>query len=714
MSYKDCWRAPFQGPVNRAAFLVFLGFAGPSVASNDVTVDMLVRRAEIPFASISPDGHNVAYLIMRGDPVSDIYNMEVRVARTDGNDAPVTLRRFSVRPDETLGTTEELLPGAGRVAWTREGLLLITAKCGAEMELILWDPASGGSRDLLLHHDRIVLDVPPSAQGEVEVVTEDAVKASRNAASSVPDNAWRMRDGYRFFGAFKNPKMGLTLRAQRWLIRAGPSVTVEPVGVPVDSWDTVPDDWDTVQTRVIGVSDRDTVRFPLSDWVSAPIPDLSAAVQTVELRVSRPDTSSTVERIVINKMGVIRPLTPVVRPSPALSILGWSVDGATLYYASAGQRESAIRSVSLDGHIHNVHRENSALEVPGASYGVRSHVLSEDRRYAVLVRSTYVLPAELIRLDLTTGITNVVDSPNEEFRSGTLPTVRWYHIDAGNGDAGGRLYLPPQDTSRIPYPLVITQYISRPGFNLSVGDEVPIQPLTSAGIAVFVMHSRELNRISTAGDFRMELVRVQKPLEGMEWIYHKLIMDGVVDPDHCGLAGLSYGAEIAMYALWKSSIFKAVTTASGSWDPSFYLLGGQGYAMFLRRRGYPAPDEEHLRTWRKLSAALNARPTLPPLLLQTADGEENETIPTWFRFRRAGAPVIWYEYPSEGHVKRSPANKWWVYRRNLDWFRFWLQNYEDSDPSKADQYVQWRTLRDSQHQQSPNRNVGARRSLNAH
>lgn len=30
---------------------------------------------------------------------------------------------------------------------------------------------------------------------------------------------------------------------------------------------------------------------------------------------------------------------------------------------------------------------------------------------------------------------------------------------------------------------------------------------------------------------------------------------------------------------------------------------------------------------------------------------------------------------------------------SVDWFRFWLQGYEDPDPSKAEQYARWRGLR---------------------
>jgi Prolyl oligopeptidase family len=162
-----------------------------------------------------------------------------------------------------------------------------------------------------------------------------------------------------------------------------------------------------------------------------------------------------------------------------------------------------------------------------------------------------------------------------------------------------------------------------------------------------------------------------------------------------GLTGLSYGAEIAMYAEWNSKAFRAVSAASGSWEPMNYVLGGLHFAEFLDSRGFAAPGETSFALWKELSLGLNARPDLPPLLLQSSDGEEYFGTPeTWFRLRRAGAAVEWYEYPDEGHVKRSPSTKWWVYERNLEWFLFWLKDEELSNASRLDQYVRWREMRE--------------------
>jgi hypothetical protein len=33
---------------------------------------------------------------------------------------------------------------------------------------------------------------------------------------------------------------------------------------------------------------------------------------------------------------------------------------------------------------------------------------------------------------------------------------------------------------------------------------------------------------------------------------------------------------------------------------------------------------------------------------------------------------------------------------SVDWFRFWLQGYEDPDPAKVEQYKRWRELRKTQ------------------
>jgi hypothetical protein len=53
-------------------------------------------------------------------------------------------------------------------------------------------------------------------------------------------------------------------------------------------------------------------------------------------------------------------------------------------------------------------------------------------------------------------------------------------------------------------------------------------------------------------------------------------------------------------------------------------------------------------------------------------------------------------FTNEYHVKWQPVHRQALYRRNLDWFRFWLQDYEDPAPEKQEQYARWHQLRELQ------------------
>jgi hypothetical protein len=67
----------------------------------------------------------------------------------------------------------------------------------------------------------------------------------------------------------------------------------------------------------------------------------------------------------------------------------------------------------------------------------------------------------------------------------------------------------------------------------------------------------------------------------------------------------------------------------------------------------------------------------------------------------AGKPYDAYVFSNAPHIKVQPAQLRTCMQRNLDWFRFWLQSYEDPDPAKAEQYERWRKLRELNQQRAP-------------
>lgn len=48
------------------------------------------------------------------------------------------------------------------------------------------------------------------------------------------------------------------------------------------------------------------------------------------------------------------------------------------------------------------------------------------------------------------------------------------------------------------------------------------------------------------------------------------------------------------------------------------------------------------------------------------------------------------------HVLTNPEARMASQGGSVDWFRFWLQGYEDPNPAKAEQYKRWRELRKMQ------------------
>jgi len=52
--------------------------------------------------------------------------------------------------------------------------------------------------------------------------------------------------------------------------------------------------------------------------------------------------------------------------------------------------------------------------------------------------------------------------------------------------------------------------------------------------------------------------------------------------------------------------------------------------------------------------------------------------------------------PEGSHVLTNPGDRMVSQDGSVDWFRFWLQEYEDPDPAKAAQYVRWRGLKKMQ------------------
>ena len=56
-------------------------------------------------------------------------------------------------------------------------------------------------------------------------------------------------------------------------------------------------------------------------------------------------------------------------------------------------------------------------------------------------------------------------------------------------------------------------------------------------------------------------------------------------------------------------------------------------------------------------------------------------------------PVDLIQLNATQHVLTKPAVRMASQGGTVDWFRFWLQDYEDPDSAKVEQYKRWREMR---------------------
>lgn len=349
----------------------------------------------------------------------------------------------------------------------------------------------------------------------------------------------------------------------------------------------------------------------------------------------------------------------------AQSIHGWDIDSGT------------VRTIVVSGGLV------AGGHTPASDCGAAS-------RWLVCVAADADRPPRLERIDLVSGERHVLFDPNEALafdmaRSAQVRLLQWQ--DARGRRFSGQFY-PARIEGEVPAPLFVTYY-SCPGFvRGGVGDEWPLISLVQAGISALC--------INQLPGYTMDAVeRHGEGLSAVESAIDLLEAAGEIDRTRVGMGGLSFGGAVTLWTLTESDLLAAASVANPVVSPTYYLfasLKGEGFFDGLRSMwGLGAPDETPER-WRALSPAFKLDRFRAPVLFQHSEQEYMyalDYVVPLMREKRADL----YVFPHEPHQKFQPRHKLAVYERNLDWFRFWLQGYEDGDHRKSEQYAHWRLMR---------------------
>jgi dipeptidyl aminopeptidase/acylaminoacyl peptidase len=662
-----------------AGVLLVIGLAGPAMAAGP-TPRMLVEITDLSGVSIAPDSTAVAYRTEQASVERNSYDSNWFIQSLEDATHPLRIADGGV-PIRNGGLSRTDQP-----LWSPDSRW-IYYRALHDGEIQVWRAArDGGGAERVTRDAADIEDFVLANDGQFLVYRVGASREDiRRAEEEEYDRGIRMDDSiFAGQGLFRSILVNGRLVSQRTdhgLLRQGLL------------WDR-PKTYRTVDFATLDIRDAN-----------------EAEIAALEMRNAIPSQAPAGTRLAVAGAGGVATLASRSTGSEVV-ILG--ADGTSI--ARCGScRDLAIEGIAWRGasqllftardrtrgyaqtlYTWDIARDR--LRVVRASGGL----LSGDRtgqgstcaaaeRFAVCVAAAAATPPELVRINLDNGEIRVLYRPNQALADATAADIEFLvWTDTKGRRFTGQLFVPRGRSRGERFPLFITYYLCPGYIRGGVGDEWPLASMAGSGIAALCVDGVMPARVN-----RDVVAEYDAGLDGVREIVGILDQRGLIDPARVGMGGLSFGSEITTWVASKSDLLAAASVSSTALTPAWYWFHAlqAGWAdNAMRQWGLGAPDETPDR-WRALSPAYLAEPIRVPFLMQMSEEEYRSTMEYFVRMKQAGMPTEMWIFPHEPHQKFQPRHKLAVYERNLDWFRFWLQDYVDPDPLKAAQYQRWTELR---------------------
>ena len=322
-------------------------------------------------------------------------------------------------------------------------------------------------------------------------------------------------------------------------------------------------------------------------------------------------------------------------------------------------------------------------------------------REAVCVVSGSSSPPQIEAINLDTGAAHVLYDPNGSLRKmafGRAQYLNWK--DKWGRRHEGVLVLPLDWKQGQRLPLIITSYTCSGFLEGANNRTVPEFVLVESGFAALCtvqdLRLQDMAYPDKSVGPGFDLRSLQVMLDTWESGVKALERRGLIDPTRIGISGLSFSSEAVWYALTHSNLFTAAVTG-GPYDNDpfdYFIMKSElaGHAS-LSLRDLPDPTTRGARAfYEKASVALNAEKISTPILEQSIGAEYREGLETYVEMDRAKKPYEVFVFAKEFHQRVQPQHLAVIQERNIAWFRFWLQGYEDPTPSLRRQYARWERL----------------------
>jgi len=268
------------------------------------------------------------------------------------------------------------------------------------------------------------------------------------------------------------------------------------------------------------------------------------------------------------------------------------------------------------------------------------------------------------------------------------------------------------------YPLVIQTKGNQGWFECDSGSRAEPsfqpQPLASAGMMYLVRTTpvdwEQADQIAHyPKEYPGQLGEVEFNVDLWESAISSLDKRGLIDSTRVGIIGFSRTGWMVEFMLAHSKTRFAAATATDNVNYSlgeYWFRPDSGWMSEMEAMYGGPPYGSTLKNWMDYSISFNMDKFHTPLLLEDFGDGVQDNIPgmipevlayedeVFVGLSRLEKPVEFYYYPASDHKMDVGPGHVANLNRNYDWYRFWLQNYEDPDPAKTEQYVRWRHLRE--------------------
>lgn len=645
-----------------------------------------VRDATPPV--VSPDGTRVAYSVIEARLATNAYAVSWFVAPTDGSAPP---RRVHSGGDLRI---EDGFPVAGRAAWAPGSrAFAFPATSGNEAALHVHDVAAGTT---------MAAGPAFSTIGEFVFVDDNTILATagprppkfralapypRTGGLVVPHGEGR-NVALGLAGFAEQPSPGDSLAVRLITITPERAAAAERTAQAGEAFARGAQVGALSAFMIPAVHDPITAQQGTA--LRARFPSLEDAVALAATGDGRSvaflaDSDGGSALFVDDGSG--RPPVPVATLRDASApLLAWTPSGDAFVLATSSPEGWRVRAFGRSG----------ARRGEWAGTGQIMALGGFDRAgRLILLWSDVDTPGDIMALDLSKG----PEAPlvrlttlNPGFAALATPRPRILQApDRYGRPVRARVYVPePCGRAGGRCPVIVHIYGSSGFPRGGNGDEWPFLELVRRGFVV-VDADPPLDEAdySNQGTAEGQRIYVDGPVSGAIALVDALAREGLVDPDRAGIVGLSFGAMVASWAALKTDRFAATSSAGIDLYYAMQGLVNGTYDRFLLdaiAAGDGAAVLEYL--------GMNVAPTVRAAMLSHEPEEEYRAfLPLIGLLRAFGRPVEQIVYADEGHVKTQPRNRLEIYRRNVQWFEFWLAGREDPDPVDPDQYARWRNPR---------------------